>query len=153
MTRGEGRGTRGEGRGAGTIFALLPFPHLRIRVGLAGDTVEPAVEVVTQRARAQYAETVFLPKVINLDDDVAHVSWERADGRADRGEAMSNAKEESEEGREKTQHLRLAGFRGAEEASHQLPSANCLLAEFDGFRRQLRIVILDHVSQRTDLRG
>jgi len=70
-----------------------------------------------------------------------------------RREGISTGREQSEERREKAQHFRPARFRGADEAPYQLPRSNCPITKFASIHRQLRIVVLDHVSQRTDLRS
>jgi len=55
------------------------------------------------------------------------------------------------ERREEGQQLGFAGFGGADKAAHQLPGADCFLAEFDGIHCQLRIVVLNHAGQGADL--
>ena len=51
-----------------SIFYLRGLPHDGVGVGLPHDAVEPTVEVVAQRARAEHAEAVLLPEAIDLDD-------------------------------------------------------------------------------------
>ena len=50
-----------------SIFYLRRRADQGVGVGPARDPVEPAVEVVAQRARPQNAEAVLLPQGIDLD--------------------------------------------------------------------------------------
>ena len=57
-----------------SIFYLRGLPHDAIGVRPAGDPVQPAVEVVAERARPQHAEAVLLVQGIDLDYNIAHRS-------------------------------------------------------------------------------
>src|ERR1017187_3391593 len=87
----------GQGHLRSSLFAPLGFPHLRIRIRFAQGAVEPAVEVVAERAGAQHAEAVFLPQTVNLNYNVTHGRGERGEWRVKKGAGISNWRDQSEE--------------------------------------------------------
>ncbi|MCX6914692.1 MAG: hypothetical protein NT167_16855, partial [Verrucomicrobia bacterium] len=57
-----------------SAFYFLLFSHDGVGVRPDGDPVQPAVEVVAERARPQHAEAVLLVQGIDLDYNIAHRS-------------------------------------------------------------------------------